>query len=300
MRHIERMRAPRISRLWQSAGGLSTRKPRFVRDKENGVRPGAVTSDGVQPNAGAICFAIVSRMRALCATPSWFGTVKRIVLAARTASSAASSAAIRSGSPAYVRPNRGPHALQQPDLVALAPIAEAVTVDVLGDRQHAPRDRDPRHPLRPLPTAAPSRQDQDEPYPSAPAHPHDPVRADQGRADQDCRCLPTPRACGPYPGDRVRVARRRLRAGQRHCFGCRGLFVVRKPLVFRTYRPLMAKVLLCFLFSIPAVGIWRGLKPSSWVVFGDMGPSDINPGRVISRFRCHRRPFCGVMSWPVP
>lgn len=56
--------------------------------------------------AGAMCRAIVSRILALYSTPSWFGTVNSTVSAACTASSAASSSAILSGSPAYVLPNR--------------------------------------------------------------------------------------------------------------------------------------------------------------------------------------------------
>jgi hypothetical protein len=42
---------------------------------------------------------IVSSIAALQSTPSWLGTVSRIVSAARTAASFASSAAIWSGSP---------------------------------------------------------------------------------------------------------------------------------------------------------------------------------------------------------
>src|ERR1700744_3977070 len=54
----------------------------------------------VHPMAGAMCSAMVARIRALYSTPSWFGTVNSTVSAACTASSAASSAAIWSGSPA--------------------------------------------------------------------------------------------------------------------------------------------------------------------------------------------------------
>src|SRR5699024_8507236 len=52
-----------------------------------------------QPSAGAMSLTIDSRIRALNSTPSWLGTVTRIVWAACTAASCASSAAMTSGAP---------------------------------------------------------------------------------------------------------------------------------------------------------------------------------------------------------